>query len=71
VRTQPEFAAGQRTALFTGTYVAGPRHANYDVSPDGQRFIFVAGDSEGAADLILVQNAVSGLASGKARGPGR
>ena len=62
VRTHPEFAAGQRTPLFTGNYVTGPRHANYDVSPDGQRFVFVTGGREDAPRLFLVQNLLSTLA---------
>jgi serine/threonine-protein kinase len=62
VRTRPEFAAGQRTPLFTGNYVVGPRHANYDVSSDGQRFVFVTGGREYAPSLILVQNLLSTLA---------
>jgi serine/threonine-protein kinase len=66
VRTQPAFSAGQRTALFVGDYLGGPRHANYDVHPDGQRFVFVTGEREGAPDLILVQNLLAGVsASGR------
>jgi len=56
VRTQPDFAMGQRTALFTGPYLTNPRHATYDVHPDGRRFIFVSGDTEDSGELILVQN---------------
>ena len=59
VQTRPGFAAGRRTALFTGDYVTNTRHATYDVQPDGQRFVFVTGDRTEATDLILVQNLFS------------
>src|SRR4029450_7391805 len=51
VQTQPAFTVGDRTALFTGVYLQTPRHASYDVHPDGQRFIFVTGDSDESDQL--------------------
>jgi Tol biopolymer transport system component len=59
VKTQPGFAVGKHTPLFTGDYVSNTRHATYDVHPDGQRFVFVTGNRTEATDLILVQNLFS------------
>jgi Tol biopolymer transport system component len=40
--TQPSFHAGKPRMLFEGHYVADTvRQRNYDVSPDGQRFVMI------------------------------
>jgi serine/threonine-protein kinase len=59
VHTQPTFAAGTATKLFDAPYfeVSGTRR--YDVSADGQRFLFVKdpNDTSGAShSFVLVQN---------------
>ncbi len=59
VRAQPEFVVGQRAALFTGDYLTNPRHATYDVHPNGNQFVFITGDPDDAGELILVQNLLS------------
>ena len=42
ITTQPVFSAGRPTMLFQGQYQPNPTmNANYDVSPDGQRFLMV------------------------------
>jgi eukaryotic-like serine/threonine-protein kinase len=42
IATQPSFAAGKPRMLFEGQYVPTPVTApNYDVSPDGQRFLML------------------------------
>src|SRR5258705_198287 len=41
VASQPAFSAGAPRILFRGAYVAGDGLANYDVSPDGRRFLMV------------------------------
>jgi eukaryotic-like serine/threonine-protein kinase len=42
IATQPGFTAGKARALFEGPYVPTPLTApNYDVSPDGQRFLML------------------------------
>jgi Tol biopolymer transport system component len=42
IATQPSFAAGKPRMLFEGQYVPTPATApNYDVSPDGQRFLML------------------------------
>jgi eukaryotic-like serine/threonine-protein kinase len=59
VLAQPEFAIGQRTFLFRGNYLSNGRHATYDVHPNGNQFILITGESNDAAELILVQNLVA------------
>ena len=40
--TQPTFSAGKPRMLFEGQYVPAPvTFSNYDVSPDGQRFLML------------------------------
>jgi eukaryotic-like serine/threonine-protein kinase len=42
IATQPSFAAGKPKMLFAGQYVPTPvTFPNYDVSPDGQRFLML------------------------------
>jgi serine/threonine-protein kinase len=42
VTTQPAFFAGKPRVLFEGAYLPSPRTVpNYDVSPDGQRFLML------------------------------
>jgi len=47
VRTSPGFLPGAPERLFTGDFEVGHRdHPNYDVSPDGQRFLMIARQSD-------------------------
>jgi serine/threonine-protein kinase len=58
VTTQPRFAAATPTALFSQPFALVAGRVNYDVSPDGQRFI-VVGPSESeqpAGQLNVVLN---------------
>jgi serine/threonine-protein kinase len=57
VETKPMFTAGKPKLLFEGHYEAGlyPSLANYDVSPDGQRFLMIkASEQEQASTQINV-----------------
>ncbi len=60
VKTTPEFEAGEPHVLFEGRYVhstMGWGRADYDVSPDGQRFLMVKEDERSARTRIhIVQN---------------
>jgi eukaryotic-like serine/threonine-protein kinase len=51
IATQPSFAAGKPRMLFEGQYVPTPgTNSNYDVSPDGQRFLMLKpSEATGAA----------------------
>jgi hypothetical protein len=55
VETTPDFKAGTPQALFEGRYrkVIGP-YPNYDVTPDGQRFVMFKLDEEFAPTQINV-----------------
>jgi serine/threonine-protein kinase len=58
VRTGPPFSAGAPTVLFSGSdYLRSPVHPQYDVTPDGERFLLLrrVGSSQ-ESRLILVQN---------------
>jgi Tol biopolymer transport system component len=57
ITAQPEFAAGRPTVLFEGQYEATlVSNANYDVTPDGQRFLMLkaTGAQEDAPTQINV-----------------
>jgi eukaryotic-like serine/threonine-protein kinase len=57
IATRPGFAAGKPRVLFEGEYVPTPlTFPNYDVSPDGQRFLMLkpAEAAEGAPTQINV-----------------
>ena len=59
VTTQPSFAAGNPRMLFQGDYVpAANPVTNYDVSPDGQRFLMLKPVEQAAAptQIVVVQN---------------
>ena len=55
VRTKPTFSAGKPVLLFHGPYQADDTgHPNYDVSPDGQRFLMTRIDRESVTRQIHV-----------------
>jgi hypothetical protein len=56
IATQPGFAAGKPRMLFEGPYQpTGATIQNYDVSPDGQRFLMIkASEQESVPTQINV-----------------
>jgi Tol biopolymer transport system component len=60
ITTQPGFAAGRPRMLFEGRYLDAPNPvtANYDVSPDGQRFLITkeSEQSSSATQINVVLN---------------
>jgi Tol biopolymer transport system component len=60
IATQPSFTAGKSRPLFEGPYVPTPvTFPNYDVSPDGQRFLMLKPTEQAQApptQIIVVQN---------------
>jgi hypothetical protein len=61
ITTQPNFSAGKPKVLFAGQYQPSPSpvpNANYDVSPDGQRFLMLkpGGQDQAATQLNVVLN---------------
>ena len=54
---QPEFAAGKPKVLFEGPYVPSPRSlSNYDVSPDGERFLMLKNAEQKPGEINVVLN---------------
>jgi Tol biopolymer transport system component len=50
IATQPSFASGKPRMLFEGQYSPAPGTTpNYDVSPDGQRFLMIKPSEAGEA----------------------
>jgi hypothetical protein len=41
--------------LFDGAYATSPIHANFDVSPDGKRFLMI-NPASSDVDVIVVHN---------------
>jgi eukaryotic-like serine/threonine-protein kinase len=59
IATQPSFTAGKPRMLFKGQYVPTvTTPPNYDVSPDGQRFLMLKSSEEEqkATQIVVVQN---------------
>ncbi len=59
ITTQPTFRAGTPTLLFEGQYVqSGPGGADYDIAPDGHRFLMIKEDKpgEGPRQINVVLN---------------
>ncbi len=61
ITTQPSFSAGKPKVLFAGQYQSSPSpvpNANYDVSPDGQRFLMLkpGGQDQTATQINVVLN---------------
>jgi len=55
IATQPSFASGRPHMLFEGQYQPAPgAFPNYDVSPDGQRFLMLKPSEQGALTQINV-----------------
>ena len=59
VESGPDIAAGRPQLVFEGPYDPDPNLVglpNYDVSPDGSRFLMVQTDALAPASFTLVQN---------------
>ncbi|MEE9156058.1 MAG: protein kinase [Gemmatimonadota bacterium] len=69
VETEPVFTLGTSKVLFEGPYVPNPHHTNYDIHPDGDRFVMVK-SAEGERQVVVVLNWVAEL-EGRGRGRGR
>ena len=59
ITTQPNFSIGKPRMLFQGPYLPTPyTFPNYDVSPDGQRFLMIKESEQTPAitQIVVVQN---------------
>ena len=65
VQTTGAFSIGATSVLFSdGGYTRWPTHRQYDVTPDGQRFILVRRVGGHEDRLILVRNVLGGVEPG-------
>ena len=56
VQTEPSFAPGNAEEVFGG-YYAGTFGRNYDIAPDGERFLMVKENAGGdSAEFVVVLN---------------
>ena len=56
-QAQPTFTAAKPHMLFQGSYTPSPRSApDYDVSPDGQRFLMLKAGEQSADEISVVLN---------------
>ncbi|MCZ6484226.1 MAG: hypothetical protein O6826_00835, partial [Acidobacteria bacterium] len=61
IKTELTFTQGSPVVLFTGEYTTSGAVVNYDISPDGQRFLMIK-EAEGSTGQInIVQNWFSEL----------
>jgi len=59
IQTEPTFTQGSPVVLFTGKYIGGRPVVNYDISPDGQRFLMIKGGettAQGQGQINVVLN---------------
>ncbi len=56
IETEPELSIGTPRLLFEGRFLPGPPWAprNYDISPDGQRFLMIKREQDLAPTEIIV-----------------
>jgi serine/threonine-protein kinase len=55
IQTDPVFSPGASEVLFKGPYVPNPMHTNYDIHPDGDRFVMVR-SAEGERQVAVILN---------------
>ena len=58
VMLQPAFSAGRPAVLFEGPWLLGEALSNFDVSPDGRRFLMLkdADRDQDARQIVVIQN---------------
>jgi len=56
IKTEPTFTAGSPVVLFTGRDPTGGAGGDYDISPDGQRFLMIKQEQAGVDQINVVLN---------------
>ncbi len=56
IKTEPTFTAGSPVVLFTGSYIEFEGFVNYDISPDGQRFLMIKAVEGSTGQIHVVLN---------------
>src|SRR5260370_7174833 len=70
IATQPGFTVGKPRALFAGWYEATPAtFSNYDVTPDGQRFLMLKRNEQEASAPTQINVVLNCLEELKRRVP--
>ncbi len=54
IRAEPQFVAGAPQVLFEGLFEPGNEFVNFDVAPDGQRFLMVKGPEAAPLQIVVV-----------------
>ncbi len=60
----PPLIIGTHVVLLEGPYVPNPMHANYDIHPDGDRFVMLR-SGEGERSVVVVTNMFAELGDGQ------
>ncbi len=56
IMTESTFTAGSPAVLFTGNYLTGSGTQQYEVTPDGQRFLMIKQEQTGVAQIHVILN---------------
>jgi len=56
IKTEPTFTQGSPEVLFTGNYLTKLLNRQYDIAPDGQRFLMIKQEQTGVAQINVVLN---------------
>src|SRR5262245_27140393 len=56
INTQPTFNAAGPKVVFAGSFAQSPGRYNYDVSPDGQRFVMLNEDERSPTQIHVLTN---------------
>jgi Tol biopolymer transport system component len=56
VSINPQFSASKPELLFSGWYATDRIAANYDISPDGQRFLMIKGEQTASTQIKIILN---------------
>ena len=56
IKTEPTFMQGSPAVLFTGNYLTDPGTQQYDVTPDGQRFLMIKQEQTEGAQINVILN---------------
>ena len=56
INTHPEFKVSKPNLLFRGWYSTDRIAANYDISPDGQRFLMIKGEQTAVTQIKVILN---------------
>ena len=56
IKTEPTFTAGSPAVLFTGNYLTATATRQYDVAPDGQRFLMIKQELAERTQINVILN---------------